>query len=702
MERSPLESFDLSRDDDITVMRMQWLAPTLKAQDWDRADQLLRQILAARPDRMREILQRIDVAIMAGRMKDARALYDGLPVDFTQDRAEATAEFSQSALRLALRFGDVQVAAGIAARFAPGFAEDPLMALFAMRAFDRTGQTDAACAAAQVAGRLNADRPERLLEALRMLNNKGAVDAALDVAAAANVTGGTDAEIKLEVARALLKDATQIGLAMMLLQQVVAERPDHTRAHVLLMRAHGKTGDGAAALRLARKVAQLSDGAPGVLAEALQVMTGQGHAKEATGLLAQVDLDSCQDVDLLLQAGRTLIHSSDTAPQVATLLARALDLRPEDDRVRRQLARAYLRLDQPKRALEILDYEAARFADAPEPAHALAAEILMANNRFLDAVSLLQKLVADNPGHSGWKRACVSGLLLSGDTAGAEALYAADLAARPRNPRAYPDFVTALDDLDRQVDSARVPYARYEWAWQRLTALNVAPPDRAAWERRATWVHLADHLTLDWIEARPEDSGQIMDLMDGFEEANEVLHYHLSKGMGLFLASAHIGALFSSPLALAHTGADFRWVASTPVVANVPGAANLISTYAKSRLRLAKEIYRAVRAGCVVSLAADGKNAVTTPFAGDEIHLSDFVPRTIHQLGTPCLFPKFSWVDRRISVEVIEMVAPQPSDSLEDFVEAWQADYARILTYCFQNNPDNMRLTGGFWDSVSL
>ncbi|MFG5384132.1 tetratricopeptide repeat protein [Yoonia sp. R2-816] len=473
---------------------------------------------------------------------------------------------------------------------------------------------------------------------------------------------------------------------------------------VLSMRAFERDKQGKRACAAAEALAKMVDlDNPAPLIEAVALLSSHGRGRQAVELLDRFPMESCTDFDLLLQAGRAMSLSHQFDDRAIEVLSKARDINPEHPQARLFLSRAFMRLNQPRRALEALNYDTTTIDGAPESLRGQAVETLMANNRHGDAVALLKRLVADNPNHSGWKRASVSALLLSGDTAGAEALYTDDLSRRPMIARNYTDFGEALADLDNLIDTAQIPDYRFEWAYQRLKYLGCAPDDRGVWERRCKWVHLADHLTIDWIEGRTNEVEQILDRMHGLEDGTEELRFYENKGMGVFLTAAHIGALFSSPLALTRAASNYRWIASTPVIASVPGSEFLISTFSQNRLRLAKQIYKAVRAGAVVSLAADGmQRGRRVQFLDDEIYVSDFVPRAIHQLGAPCLFPKFMWEDDQISVSVIRLCSPEPGEQLEDYIERWSNDYARVLADCFATNPDNMRLTGGIWDNVRL
>jgi hypothetical protein len=323
--------------------------------------------------------------------------------------------------------------------------------------------------------------------------------------------------------------------------------------------------------------------------------------------------------------------------------------------------------------------------------------------RYTEAVELYEELVAHNPGHRGWRRALVGTYVLAGNTKQADAAYLQDINAR--KVPASTTFQSSLEDIELNLSAAAIPAHRFEWAYQRLANLGHAPANREAWENECRWVNLADLATLNWLETRPSAVEKISEHFVGVDEGLHQLRFQIDKGFGCFLVTTHVGALFAGPLALARSGMDYRWIASTPVVPSVPGSENLLSTYSQNRLQLARSSYRAIRSGAVVSLAIDGAIASTSrsvPFAGDYILVSDFVPRAIYQTGAPSFFPMVAWQDQKVVFDLARLPMPEPTQTLEEFIEVWLAEFVKVLEQFFVRFPTNPRLSGGFWSHVRL
>jgi tetratricopeptide (TPR) repeat protein len=473
------------------------------------------------------------------------------------------------------------------------------------------------------------------------------------------------------------------------------------RTASMAIRAFDRAGDEAgftAAIDTALDLCKDDDTA---LADLVLFLNNRSRSHKVVELFKGMDIGKITHFGLLFQYGRALAEIDPTGEDTINTIERAHDIGNRPQKSARLLSKLYLSVNRNRDALEILDGTG---IDAqPESVQAQYADALMANGRYQEAATLYEKLVTDNPHHGGWRRACISALLLGGDEAAAKALYRDDL--KGRNLTKYADFNAAVDAIDRNLDTAGIPGFRFDWAYSKLEQLGCAPADRAAWERECKWVNLADHLTLNWLEARVQDADQILPLISGATRARDMLGEKTGDGVGAFIASAHIGGLFAGPFALAKSGLDYRWVASTPMVTDIPGSEFLLSTFSKSKLSLARKIYSAVKDGAVVSIAIDGNSGVestTVPFLGETIRLSNFIPRAVYQTGASSFFPKVLWIAGRVTVELIPMVMPSPDDTLDGFIDIWFEDFLKHLTDVFRDAPENLRMTGGFWDDVTL
>lgn len=473
------------------------------------------------------------------------------------------------------------------------------------------------------------------------------------------------------------------------------------RLAIMCLRAFDRGGDEPgfrAAYEAAFGVCQNDDA---FLAEILFMLNSRSMSNRVVELMQGADIRKAGHFDLAFQYCRALSEIDPTGSETIKAAEIAHEIGGKQQKSARLLSKLYLSVNRNHDALDILG--SSDLSDQPESVRAQHADALMANQQFAQAADIYLKLVEKNPNHGGWSRACASALLLAGDESAAKKLYAEDL--QNRGLSEFANFQEALDAIGDNLDKAKIPAYRFDWAYEKLKSLGCAPQNRDAWEDQCKWVNLADHLTINWLEARREDADEILPLINGAREAKDLLMENKDKGVGAFIASAHIGALFAGPFALAKSGLNYRWVASTPMVSNAPGAEHLLSTFSKNKFALARKIFGAVKKGAIVSIAIDGNSGVETssvPFMGETIRLSDFIPRAVFQTGANSFFPKVLWVDGRVTIDLVKLVMPSPEDTLEDFIETWFIDFTTQLTNVFRESPQNLRLTGGFWDEVTL
>lgn len=466
------------------------------------------------------------------------------------------------------------------------------------------------------------------------------------------------------------------------------------------MRAFARSGRYDAFIRTAKILRDLSEGDEPILAEICHLQNNLGYSAMVVDYFNGCDPDSFSCPSVLFEWGKAVLAVKYIAPEGCAALERALLLDKDHPRIRQILAIAYKRLSRHTDALALLDSIA---GDATDSTKSTRAEVLMEMGRYNDAVVLYEGLVAQHPGHRGWRRALVGSYMLAGKTEQAKAAYTQDISNR-QIPSST-SFQSSLEDIELDFSTVEIPAYRFEWAYQRLAHMGHAPADRAQWENDCKWVNLADLVTLNWLETRTSAVEEIYTHFEGADAFFEEIRFHVEKGFGCFLATAHVGALFAGPLALASSGLDYRWIASTPVVESVPGSENLFSTYSQNRFQLARASYRAIRSGAVVCLAIDGAIASTSrqiAFAGDQILVSDFVPRAIYQTGAPSFFPMTAWENRKVVFELVQLPVPEPTQTLDEFVNIWLTAFGHALEDFFVRFPSNPRLSGGFWGYVRL
>lgn len=360
--------------------------------------------------------------------------------------------------------------------------------------------------------------------------------------------------------------------------------------------------------------------------------------------------------ELLLVAG----NARDALPH----LKRAVELAPEMPSLRAGLARAH-------RMLRDFDSAATEFC----------------------AVAALA------PGSDRWSRAAIGALNQVGRIAEANDLFKASSARR--EARLPQDFANGLDALWHDTGRAQIPAARLDWAWRLRDAAQ--PFDRAAWEKRARWGHLADLLMLDWLECRTARASEAMLRLadiDGFAAASGRLH---ARGRGLVITSAHVGAMYAGPMILELLDYRSRWLASA---SGVPAAAyrkSLISTTDQLESQVARQAMAGLAAGDAVAIMADGAMNVAAPridFEGQSITYSAFAARVAHRYRAPSLFVVPQWRDGRIDLMWRILPDAEPGEALEAYLPRWRTAYLAALREALCCAPENLRLSGGIWRHI--
>lgn len=470
---------------------------------------------------------------------------------------------------------------------------------------------------------------------------------------------------------------------------------------IYAMRAFARNDEREKFLTAAKAVQALAEDLNKIRPELSHMYNDLGYSKQALALFSDTTASDLHDVQSLQEWGRASLSAEYISEAGHSALERAFELDPMNPRVRQQLATARMRMGDLRKALDLI-------GDKPQTEErdgmlASRSEIFLEMGRYQEAIPGFERLLEEHPRHRGWRRALVGAHMLNGNVKAAETAYQKDLELR-RIPTET-GFQSCLEDIELQLATADVPPYRFEWAHERLKHLNAAPNDRREWEDQCRWVNLADHLTLNWIETRSDSVDEFYSLISGAEEGFEELRHATQNGFGCFLATAHVGALFAGPVALAHSDFDYRWVASTPLVSTVPGSNKLLSTYSYNRLQMARECYRAVRKGAIVSLAVDGAISVASrsvPFAGDFLLLSDYVPRAVYQSGVESFFPMSVWREGKVEIELIRLPKPSATDTVDMFADRWLEAFVEALEKMCVRFPDNFRMSGGFWSHVRL
>jgi tetratricopeptide (TPR) repeat protein len=465
----------------------------------------------------------------------------------------------------------------------------------------------------------------------------------------------------------------------------------------------------------------------------LLALTRSGHLKQAAEIALSIHPDEIMDEQVAAAAVRALVDAGDASAAIEAGES-FLDRGWEDPTLRSYLAQAYMNSDDPDRyATAARHFEAGialspsnglmhyglgeallrtgRYADALAPlekavelqpkvaqARALYARALKQAGRYSDAAGEFRVLLKLEPSSANWQRYAAGALAQAGRRDEATELFD-DFIAR-RGSSLPDDFERGLAALWDRVDEVDIPQARLDWAWSLRTSNGAV--DRGEWERAAKWGHLADHYLLDWLECRSDRVHEPMMRLADLDDVDENFR-QVDRSRGMIIASAHVGAMYSGPLAMELLDIPTRWLASTPGVARTSYARSLISTSDQDDIQVARAAMQSLKAGYAVIIAVDGAINLAAPrirFAGQEITYSSFAARTAHRLRVPSAFCSPRWEGDRIAFTFDRLPDPEEGEGAEDFSRRWREAYLASLSAFLGGDPRNLRLSGGIWRHI--
>jgi tetratricopeptide (TPR) repeat protein len=377
-------------------------------------------------------------------------------------------------------------------------------------------------------------------------------------------------------------------------------------------------------------------------------------------------------------------------------LREGLDQDPADARMNAAIGEAMLRSRSYEAAIPFLE-RACEAQPKAAQARALYARALKQAGRYDDAAREFRQLLKMQPSSPRWQRYAAGALSQAGRKR--EAVEVFDKFVAERRTTLPKRFEDGLDALWDKLDTVNIPQARLDWAW---SLSDEGMNDRAEWERRAKWGHLADHYLLDWLECRDQKIHEAMARLADLSDAERVLG-SIDRSKGAVLASAHIGPMYAGPLALELMGIQSRWLASTPSVARTAYASSLISTSDQDDREVARAFMLSLRKGYSVVAAVDGAinlAAPRIPFEGQEMTYSSFAARTAHRLEIPSVFCAPRWEDGRIGFVIELMPDPLPDEDADSHAERWRIAFLDALRRYLGGPPENLRLSGGLWRHI--
>lgn len=376
---------------------------------------------------------------------------------------------------------------------------------------------------------------------------------------------------------------------------------------------------------------------------------------------------------------------------------------PEDVRMVSLLGELLLRTGKTERAIPHLA-KAVELQPNMAQIRALYARALKQTGRYEEAADQFATMVATAPDGGGrWQRYAAGALSQAGRREEAADMFDAWVASRAHG---LPDsFAEGLEALWGKIDGLKIPQARLDWAW------SLRGPDctldRAEWERRAKWGHLADHYLLDWLECR---DAQVEEAMYHFADELDFLETFCAEararapGKGVVYASAHVGAMYFGPLALELVGERSRWLASTPSVARTSYADSLISTSDQTDAQVARAFMQSLKQDNIVVVVVDGAINLAAPrieFEEQEVTFSEFAARMAHRTGSSSAFVAPVWRESGHLGFVLEhLPMPEEGEDADAYAARWRDAYLGHLRAFLAGRPENLRLSGGIWRHI--
>lgn len=422
----------------------------------------------------------------------------------------------------------------------------------------------------------------------------------------------------------------------------------------------------------------------------------------ADNILTKLLAQNQQEARMYLLKGRVQLKLKKTDEAIASLI-KASQLEPQHIQINNLLGDTLLRTGHYKQSLPYLEQLKNALPNNPHTrllnARALkfAGDYEQAANEMLAVTRLL-------PESTTWKRYTASALIQAGRHT--EANHVFDQAIAIRNRALAPTFEQGLHPLQHKIATVTLPQARFDWLWQMVSPHHqMSEEAKSLYETKAKYNYLLDHYLLDWLECRPLQADEPMAFLEDLSEVSAQFEKGLSKGKGILLASAHVGCLYAGPLALDLLGFPYQWLASTPNIPTMAYYSTLISTSVHTEVEVVRQVMQALRQGKIMTIAVDGAMNPAAPkieFEGQQITYSDFTARMAFRVGSPSFFAIPFWKEHAFCIKLEPLPDPFVGESVEQFCMRWTTAYLNLLRQFIRENPDNARLSGGIWRSVSL
>lgn len=456
-------------------------------------------------------------------------------------------------------------------------------------------------------------------------------------------------------------------------------RDDRTESAFALLEARGNTQE------------------MGQLALWMQLLNKRERHAEVVELAPAVDDEAADNAVVHMETGDALLALARRDEAVGRF-GRALELEP--DNIRALSCRGETLLIQNDYCTARVDLaRALELAPHLNHLNVWLGRALKGAGEYERAADLMVAACLNQPESVELRRTAASALNQAGRQEAAMRLY--DHLLKSREEGLPDDFQSGLEALWDRVDDLHIPKARFDWAWQFRDKDRF--PDRDEWERRGKWGLLADRLIYDWLECRMDEAGQVLEKVCELDPLEALVRPLVDQGRGVIFASAHIGAMFTGPLALELLGFENRWMASTPGLPSVAFNRQLISTSDQTEAQVARQGMRALAQGATLTIAIDGAMNVAAPriaFEGQEITYSGFAARLAFKQKAPSVFAVPQWRESEIEYHLAKLPYPREGEALEEFTNRWREAYLDQLRIVISAAPENLRLAGGIWRHI--
>ena len=320
-----------------------------------------------------------------------------------------------------------------------------------------------------------------------------------------------------------------------------------------------------------------------------------------------------------------------------------------------------------------------------------------ANQRYEDAITIFEVIIKGDA-TSAIFRQYTSVLLEAGHTEKAQTFYKNWLEQRAAS---LPNtFKEGIDKIRTGSFSSKIPQSRKDFISKTLASSGIQGIEAVELEKQLDFTNELDHFLLDWMECNPHKVSEIAPFIENYDTVIQQLSERLEAGNGAFIATAHIGLLFSGPILLHLANLPGVWLASVPDLGDDRFAGHHISTANKNVARISRDVMRALNQNKIVSIAIDGhvaSNKVELDLLGQKVSVSDFIPRAAWKKRIPSFFPTLVWKNNKISSELYELPSPNEGESVEEYTQRWCKEFEKRLCHFFVNRYNNLRATGGFW-----